>query len=142
MLEFEAQKLPIVCLPEIAGASRDITMINSAYRLHTFAALLLASSMSWAAPAAPRPALDELVQALELTPEQQGPVRSLFEQARADREARRQSTRAERMARRESLDRELATLLSPAQFERLQAWRQAHPRPDRPQRPQKPGAAQ
>lgn len=117
-------------------------MFRFSIRRYTFAALLLASSVGGAAPPAQRPALDELVQALELSPEQLAPVRSLFENARAEREASRSANRQSRIAKREALDRELAVLLSPAQIERLRVWRQAHPKPGRPQRAQQQGTQQ
>jgi hypothetical protein len=115
-------------------------MFNSSMRLHTFAALLFASAVGWAAPHAQRPALEELVQALELSPDQLAPVRSLLENARDEREASRNAARQDRIAKREALDRQLATLLTPAQIEHLRVWRQAHPKPGQPQRTRQQGA--
>lgn len=117
-------------------------MFNSSIRLYTFAALLFATSLGWATPPHQKPSLDELVQVLELGPDQQAPVRSLLESARTERKANRDAARQDRMAKRETLDQQLAALLTPAQIERLRVWRQAHPKPARPQRAQQQGAQQ
>jgi hypothetical protein len=112
-------------------------------RLSLLAALLGVASLAAAAPPQPRqpPSFEQLAQALALRPEQMAPVREAFEAAWARRAAERQSSQERRQAEREAFDRQLATLLSEEQRQRLQRWRESRPKPGAGRRMASQGAA-